>query len=479
MSKACGISAYGAYVPYWRLQRSAIAGALGGRAARGARAVASYDEDTTSMAVEAARIALAGNVTRPIDVLFATANPAYQDKTNATGIAAALDLGPDVFCADVTGAVRSGTAAFRSGLRGDGASLVLLSDMRNGLPNSAEERDGGDGAAAFVLGDDEIGPLVAEYIGGASASDEFLDRWREPGDRRSQVWEERFGETRYLPLAKRAFERALTDAGMSVDQLDHVIIAGLHTRAVGAFAKAAKLAKEQLVDNLAATVGNTGTAHAGLMLAATLDTAQPNETIAVVLLADGVDVQLFRTTPHLQQARSVRPVAAQIANGRDDLDYARFLTWRGRLEQEPPRRPDPDRPAAPPSYQSRDWKFAFNGSRCECGKTHLPPQRVCVDCGVADKMTVAQMREVTATVATYTMDHLAYSMSPPTVAAVIDFDGGGRYISDLTDLDPVELAVGARVEMTFRRLYTEGGVHNYFWKARPVADNVSTHEVSA
>jgi hypothetical protein len=28
--------------------------------------------------------------------------------------------------------------------------------------------------------------------------------------------------------------------------------------------------------------------------------------------------------------------------------------------------------------------------------------------------------------------------------------------------------VGTRVEMTFRRLYTAGGIHNYFWKARPV-----------
>jgi len=28
------------------------------------------------------------------------------------------------------------------------------------------------------------------------------------------------------------------------------------------------------------------------------------------------------------------------------------------------------------------------------------------------------------------------------------------------------LAVGTRVGLTFRRLYTAGGVHNYFWKAR-------------
>jgi len=53
------------------------------------------------------------------------------------------------------------------------------------------------------------------------------------------------------------------------------------------------------------------------------------------------------------------------------------------------------------------------------------------------------------------------------VAAVIDFEGGGRFQCELTDVDPTTVAIGDRVEMTFRRLYTADGVHNYFWKARP------------
>ena len=54
------------------------------------------------------------------------------------------------------------------------------------------------------------------------------------------------------------------------------------------------------------------------------------------------------------------------------------------------------------------------------------------------------------------------------VAAVIDFDGGGRVQCELTDVDPDAVAIGDRVEMTFRRLYTVDGVHDYFWKARPL-----------
>ena len=51
---------------------------------------------------------------------------------------------------------------------------------------------------------------------------------------------------------------------------------------------------------------------------------------------------------------------------------------------------------------------------------------------------------------------------------IVDFDGGGRYRCELTDARADELAIGDRVAMTFRRIYTADGVHNYFWKARPV-----------
>ncbi|MFD0854526.1 Zn-ribbon domain-containing OB-fold protein, partial [Actinomadura adrarensis] len=72
------------------------------------------------------------------------------------------------------------------------------------------------------------------------------------------------------------------------------------------------------------------------------------------------------------------------------------------------------------------------------------------------------------TVVTFTVDRLAYSPSPPVIFAVVDFDGGGRLPVELTDADEEEIRIGTRVEMTFRRLYTAEGVHNYFWKARPM-----------
>ena len=53
-----GIIGYGAYVPYYRLDRAKISAAMGSGGGRGTRAVASFDEDTTTMGVEAARNAL-------------------------------------------------------------------------------------------------------------------------------------------------------------------------------------------------------------------------------------------------------------------------------------------------------------------------------------------------------------------------------------------------------------------------------------
>jgi uncharacterized OB-fold protein len=187
---------------------------------------------------------------------------------------------------------------------------------------------------------------------------------------------------------------------------------------------------------------------------------------------------VLRTTAELPAVRARRHAAGLAsleelaAAGRSDLPYALFLTWRGQLRREPPRRPDPERPDAPAMRRNELWKFGFAASRCTvCGFVHLPPTRVCLSCRSVDKMEPLRLADVRGTVATYTVDHLAFSLSPPLVGAVIDFDGGGRYRGEMTDVDPAALSIGTRVEMTFRRFYTAQGVHNYFWKARPLLED--------
>jgi len=461
-----GLISYGAYIPYNRLQRSAVGQALGSGGGKGARAVASYDEDTTSLGVEAGRAALAGYTGDISALYFATASPAYLDKTNATAIHAALGLDPKTLAADMTGSVRSGAGALSAAIESARSTMVVLSDIRTGLPGSAEEMGGGDGAASFVFGD---GPAIAEIISVAHMTDEFLERWRIPGERASHTWEDRFGEHTYVPLGRQALANALETASIAADRIDHLIVAGLHARANKAFAAKAGVRQEALTDDLTSSIGNGGAAQLGILLADVLDRAKPGELIAAVLLADGATAFVLRATDALESHRQPASVASQIASAREDLPYALFLTWRGLLDREPPRRPDPQ-PASPaPAHRNEAWKFAFTGSECtECGMRHLPPARVCVKCNAVDKMRPVRLADARATVATFTIDRLAYTPSPPLVAAILDFDGGGRFNCELTDVDPASVAIGMRVEMTFRRLVTAAGVHNYFWKARPL-----------
>jgi 3-hydroxy-3-methylglutaryl CoA synthase/uncharacterized OB-fold protein len=471
-----GILAYGAYVPYNRLERSEIGAALGGPGGRGTRAVASYDEDSTSMAVEAARLALrsAPPGTRPQALYVSTTSPPYLDKTNATAVHAALGLDPGAVAADLNGSVRSAMAALGLALDSPrGPTLVVASDVRTGLAGGADERDGGDGAVALVVGPGEPGlPVLAEPLAATSSAAEFLDRWRTPGQSASKVWEERFGEHAYVPLAEAAFTHALKDAGITAEEIDHLLVTGTHSRAARRFLALSGVRREAVAPDLTPSIGNAGAAQPGLMLAAALDRATPGQIVAVVTLSDGADVRLFRTTDALTaytSGRTASTLADQIDSGRPGLSYASFLTWRGQLVREPPRRPDPEAPAAPASFRSEAWKLGFTGSRCTaCGTRHLPPTRVCVHCRAVDQMVPERLADVPATVATFTVDRLAFSLSPPVVAAVVDFDGGGRFRCELTDVDPESVAIGDRVEMTFRRLFTANGVHNYFWKARPV-----------
>src|SRR2546422_9826145 len=195
-----GIAAYGVYVPYWRLDRKTIASALGAEAARAA--------------VRAApRLG-------PEALYFATAQPAYLDKTNAMAIHAALDLAPSTPAFDMVGAVRSGSGALRAALDARGYALVVLSDIRTGLPGSADEREGGDGAVAFLCGDDSPdSPVLAEPVASGSATAEFLERWRLPGEPASRQWEERFGEHVYVPLGESAVTDALKQAGVTAPSI--------------------------------------------------------------------------------------------------------------------------------------------------------------------------------------------------------------------------------------------------------------------
>jgi 3-hydroxy-3-methylglutaryl CoA synthase/uncharacterized OB-fold protein len=464
-----GILSWAAYLPYRRLDRTQIAPFVGQGGGKGTRTVAAFDEDPTTMGVEAARLALRDRDLTPSQLLFATTFPAYADKTNATAIHAALRLPATAPAFDLGASVRSAVGGLLLALNGGAdAALVVGADVRTGLPGSGEESAGGDAASAVVVGDESAGPVVAEFLGSASVTDEFVERWRSPGELRTRVWDEKFSEIMYVPLGVQAWNAALEAAGITAgDVAAAAVVAPAQrvARAVGG-----KLDGVHVIDDLSSVVGNTAAAQPGLLLAALLEQAEPGQVVALVVLADGADVLLFRTSEALASYRPARPIADQVSAGAA-LPYGKFLAWRGMLPVEPPRRPEPQRVSATAAARSEEWKFGFVGSKeRDSGVVHLPPARVSRGGEHTDDMEPVALADARGTVVTFTIDRMAYSPSPPVVFAVVDFDGGGRLPLELTDADAAEIEIGQRVEMTFRRLFTADGIVNYFWKGRLVRD---------
>jgi hydroxymethylglutaryl-CoA synthase len=205
-----GLVGYAAYLPNYRL----VGEDIGLR--RGDRVVAAFDEDSTTMAVAAAADIPGARAANAL--YFATSTPAYADKTNATAIHAALGLPGDSLAVDFCGSGRSGFAAIVTAASTGG--LAVSADVRVGRPGSADEKLGGDGAAALLFGD--AGPAIAEVIATASLTAEFLDRWRATTSATGEQWEERFGAERYAALIRAAVERVLDTGGVS--GADHVVL---------------------------------------------------------------------------------------------------------------------------------------------------------------------------------------------------------------------------------------------------------------
>jgi 3-hydroxy-3-methylglutaryl CoA synthase/uncharacterized OB-fold protein len=456
-----GIVGYHAYLPAYRLNRAEIAAAIGA-SARGARCVAGYDEDTTTLGVAAALPVVSGREPSVGSVWLATTDPVYADKTNATAVHAALDLSPAILAADLGATVRSGIVALLAAARDGG--LAVLADRRGGPAGGADERDGGDAAAAFLFGDQDPLALITAT---ASVTAEFIDRWRAPGTPDGAVWEERFGEQRYADLAGQLLGR-LTEAGVDLRGISRLAVAGVNARAVRTVAAAARKATGATLagGDLADLTGNAGAAQAGLVLADLLDAATPGETLLLISLADGADALVLRATDAIAERRG-EPLRDQVDGG-VTIGYPQYLLWRGRLAGERPRRPDPDRPSAPFAWRNRGYKLSLAGGRCrKCGAVQFPLPRVCYQCHAADEFDSVSASGQRARIVTFTVDRLAFSPSPPLISAIIAFEQGGRLQCELTDVRQ-PLQVGDEVAPAFRRGATVGGIHNYLWKARPV-----------
>ncbi len=460
-----GIVKSSAYLPHYRLNRTDITAFFGSGQASGIRSVAAHDEDTVTMGFEAARmIVSAEGKIKPEALWFTTSEPPYMEKTNANVIHSALQLPKGTSAYDFNGALKSGIGAIKTALTSNQTVLLVQSDIRGGLPSSPDESQGGDAAVAFLIGDATADQLLASYLGGSSETLEFIDRWRNPREKVTKQWESRFVEDAYLPLIREAWTQALANSSLKESDVDTVIFSGQNDRVKRQAAKV--ITTERFQDNVASNIGNAGTAEAGLLLLSALEHAHVGQKVALCSFNDGVDILIFEVE---SDNEVVNPIEHQIKN-RSDLSYGKFLQWREMLPVQPPNRPAPSRISASASKRESDWKHGFIASRGDqSGLIHMPPSRLSIDeTDNDDAMLMQSMAASIGKVATFTVDHLVYSQNPPVVFAVVDFDNGGRIPIEITDVAENEVEIGMNVEPTFRKLFTADGIHNYFWKVRPI-----------
>jgi hydroxymethylglutaryl-CoA synthase len=229
----------------------------------------------------------------------------------------------------------------------------------------------------------------------------------------------------------------------------------------------------QVQEPLLAAIGEAGAASPMLLLAAMLDEAKPGDKLVVAGYGNGSESLLFNVTPEIENYKPRQVVKSALASKKDLTSYERFLAFRGVLPVETSYPPDIANTQLHLTWRERKTILGFYGTKCKkCGTPQFPPQRVCINpaCGHIDEMEPYRFAEIKGKIFTYTADYASPSLDAPLLYALIDFDGGGRFVVELTDTDFDSIKIGAPVEFVFRRKYndTSRGIVGYFWKAIPI-----------
>ena len=477
-----GIVGYGAYIPRLRLSRTAVVQANAWYApqfaakAKGTRAVANWDEDSITMSVAAARDCLGDADRLHIRGLYlASCTVPFAERSNAGIVSEALLLDDSIDAVDITGSPRGALSAITMALARApvaGAQLVLAADLRHTRAASAQELEFGDGAAALLLGGDGV---IAEYLGGGTLSVDFVDHFRVVDAEVDYAWEERWVRDEGIgKLMPRAIAAALADAGLDAAAVDHFIFPSTIAKLDAQLARSCGIRSDAVVDNLAAGIGDTGTAHALLMLAHTLERASPGQVVVVSQFGSGAQALVFRVTAAVAAFRPVKGVEAWLARGVEELSYTKFLAFRQQLILERGMRGEQDKKTALSTlYRHRRSILGFVAGRCSItGEIHFPPSRISYTPGAPalDTQKPYPLAERQGSVLSWSAEYLSYYPSPPQYYGQVDFDGGGRVLMEFIDVSRGDIESGTRVEMVFRiKDFDERrGFVRYFWKATPV-----------
>ena len=287
-----GIESISTYLPASRLDRKEVFkayGWVGSNYLPGERTVANYDEDSITMAVAAAM-----KCSKDVDALFfASTTMPYKERQNASIIATALDLGPNVTTADFTGSTKAVTTALISALnyaKSGNKVLVCASDCRLGKAGGLHEIAFGDGGAAAVVGEDRLASIDDSF----SLSYDFMDSWRIDEARYDKAWEDRWvRDEGYKKFIGESISKLIEKNNLKTKDLAGVCYPCLYLRDHPKVGLSLGFTENQIQEHLFTTLGNTGNAYPLILLAASLESAAEGDRIIAASYGSGSDALLL------------------------------------------------------------------------------------------------------------------------------------------------------------------------------------------
>ena len=447
------ISDCSVYLPVWKLKRDEIAKATGLPSMGGEKSVGHWDEDSITMAVEAARM-LKGEFDA---VLFASTSSPFKIKQSASFIASALDL-DNAFTMDFSNSFRASTNALITAneLVDSGKFkrvLVVAADCIPIKPGSLYEQIYGDGAVAIAV--EKEG--AAKIVGYNSSYQPLLGAWMLKDELISfdARLDAIFG---YASSIQRSAMSLLGKLGMSPMDFDRIVASAPDPKSYEGLLKAVGAKPQEFFFK---NVGILGTAHPMLLLASQLD-----RTGRILLggYGEGADVIAIEINEPIQTN------LGKMLESRKEISYGEYLYNKGLTAN----RDAPDRPSITKFWREEKSVIRFYGMKCrKCGTISYPISRCCVECGAKDDFEETKLG-YRGKIYTFTIDYL---VSPgnyigdgahPHCVAVVDLEGGGRVLFEVTDTltDFKGIECDAEVERTFRLLFEKNNFRYYGWKVR-------------
>ncbi|UCB50164.1 MAG: OB-fold domain-containing protein, partial [Deltaproteobacteria bacterium] len=480
-----GIVSCGGYIPRLRLNRMSIFQNMGWFApaiimvAQGERSFCNWDEDSLSMGVEASRDCLKGLEKSTIDghYLCSTTLP-FADRLGAGIVKTALNLKDDILAEDFTNSLRSGTSALITALETVSSGernqiLVTATDKREAKAAYFYEMWFGDGAASMLVGTKEV---IAEFLGSFTVTYDFVDHYRGAESMYDYMWEERWvRDEGYSKIIPEAVSGLFEKLSITIDDVDTLVFPCFFKREHAEIAKMLGATSEKVVDNLHEVCGETGAAHPLVMFSYALEQAKPGDRILLAGFGQGCDALYFRVTENIEKLPTRRGIRGSLDRKKTVDNYPKFLKFRDLIQTEMGIRAEaPTQTAMTVLWRKRKMLLGLVGGKCrECGTPQFPKMDICVNpaCHAVGSQDEYEFSDLPAFVNSFTGDLLSVSIDPPAVYGMIQFEGGGRFMADFTDCELGDVQVGQRVNLSFRRRYSdkERGFTGYFWKAVPIA----------